>query len=72
MTISLQEAYNILSVIGFGICMYKIHKLEILIEIMKTNQLLSAMANFAITKKLKDKGIIDENELDIEIKTEEK
>jgi hypothetical protein len=72
MTISLQEAYNILSVIGFGICMYKIHKLEILIEIMKTNQLLSAMANFAITKTLKDKGIIDENELSIEIKKEEK
>jgi hypothetical protein len=72
MTISLQEAYNIVSVIGFGICMYKIHKLEILIELMKTNQLLSAMASFAITKTLKEKGIIDENELSIEVKKEEK
>jgi hypothetical protein len=70
MTISLQEAYNIVSVIGFGICMYKIHKLEILIELMKTNQLLSAMASFAITKTLKEKGIIDE--LSIEVKKEEK
>ena len=72
MTISLQEAYNIVSVIGFGICMYKIHKLEILVELMKTNQILSAMANFAITKTLKDKGIIDENELSVEVKKEEK
>jgi hypothetical protein len=72
MTINFQEAYNIVSVIGFGICMYKIHKLEILIELMKTNQILSAMASFAITKTLKDKGIIDENELSIEVKKEEK
>ena len=72
MTISLQEAYNIVSVIGFGICMYKIHKLEILVELMKTNQILSAMANFAITKTLKDKGIIDENELSVKVKKEEK
>ena len=72
MTISLQEAYNIVSVIGFGICMYKIHKLEILVELMKTNQILSAMANFAITKTLKDKGIIDENELSVGVKKEEK
>jgi hypothetical protein len=72
MTINLQEAYNILSIIGFGVCMYKIYKLEILVGVMKTNQLLSAMASFAITKTLKDKGIIDENELDIEVKKEEK
>lgn len=72
MTINLQEAYNIVSVIGFGICMYKIYKLEVLIEVMKTNQLLSAMTSFAITKTLKDKGIIDDNELGIEIKKEEK
>jgi hypothetical protein len=72
MTINLQEAYNILSVIGFGICMYKIHKLEILIEVIKTNQLLNTLASFAITKTLKDKGIIEDNELDVEVKTEEK
>lgn len=72
MIISLQEAYNVLSIVGFGICMYKIYKLETLVEVMKTNQLLSAMASFAITKILKEKGIIEENELDIEVKKEEK
>jgi hypothetical protein len=30
------------------------------------------MASFAITKTLKEKGIIDENELSIEVKKEEK
>jgi hypothetical protein len=45
---------------------------SILIEVMKTNQLLNTLASFAITKTLKNKGIISENELDIEVKTEEK
>lgn len=69
---SLQELYNILSVIGFGVCMYKIHKMEIMIELLKTNQLLGAMTSFALTKTLKDKGVIGEEELEIEIKKEEK
>jgi hypothetical protein len=58
--IGLQELYNIISVVGFGFCMYKIRKLETVVEVMKTNQLLSAMTSFAITKTLKDKGLIDE------------
>ncbi len=65
--ISLQELYNIVSVIGFGFCMYKIRKMEIVIEVIKTNQLMSSMVNFAVTKALKNKGILEGNELDLEI-----
>ena len=65
--ISLQELYNIVSVIGFGFCMYKILKMEIVIEVIKTNQLMSSMVNFAVTKALKNKGILEGNELDLEI-----
>ena len=68
--INLQSAYNIASLFGFGICMYKIYKLEIIIELLKTNQLLSAMTNFVLTKTLKDKGVIGEDELEAKIKEE--
>jgi len=67
---TLQEAYNIASLFGFGICMYKIYKLEVMIEIIKTNQLLGALTSLALTKTLKDKNIIGENELEMEIKEE--
>ena len=69
--ISLQELYNIVSVIGFGFCMYKIRKMETLIEVMKTNQLISSMINFTVTKALKDKGILEGNELDIDFPKED-
>lgn len=67
--IGLQELYNIVSIVGFGFCMYKIRKLEIIVEVMKTNQLLNAMTSLAITKTLKNKGLIEDvdnifNELD--------
>ena len=68
---SLQELYNILSVAGFGFCMYKIHKMEVMIELLKTNQLLGAMTSFALTKTLKNKGVIGDEELEMEIKKEE-
>ena len=61
--ISLQELYNIISVIGFGFCMYKIRKMELLIEIMKNNQLMASIINFTLTKTLKDKGILTGDEL---------
>ena len=61
--ISLQELYNIVSVIGFGFCMYKIRKMELLIEIMKNNQLMASIINFTLTKTLKDKGILTGDEL---------
>lgn len=69
--ISLQELYNIISVIGFGFCMYKIRKMETLIDVMKTNQLVSSMINFAVTKALKDKGILEGTELDIDLTKED-
>jgi hypothetical protein len=50
--------------------MYKIYKLEVMIEIIKTNQLLGALTSLALTKTLKDKNIIGENELEMEIKEE--
>jgi hypothetical protein len=68
---SLQELYNILSIVGFGFCMYKIHKMEVMIELLKTNQLLGAMTSFALTKTLKNKGVIGDEELEMEIKKEE-
>ena len=61
--IGLQELYNIVSVVGFGFCMYKIHKLEAVIEIMKSNQLVTSMINFTLTKTLKDKGILTGEEI---------
>jgi len=61
--IGLQELYNIISVVGFGFCMYKIRKLEAVIKIMKDNQFVASVINFTLTKTLKDKGILDGNEV---------
>jgi hypothetical protein len=61
--IGLQELYNIVSVVGFGFCMYKIHKLEAVIKVMEGNQLVASIINFTITKTLKDKGIITGDEM---------
>jgi hypothetical protein len=70
MEITLQEAYNILSAFGFGICMYKIHKLETILKIMQTNQLLNSMASLSIVKALKQKNVIEDKDLDVEIRQE--
>jgi hypothetical protein len=61
--IGLQELYNIISVVGFGFCMYKIRKLEAVVEVMKSNQFVASVINFTITKTLKDKGILTGDEL---------
>jgi hypothetical protein len=61
--IGLQELYNIISVVGFGFCMYKIRKLEAVIEVIKDNQFMSSVINFTLTKTLKDKGILDGSEV---------
>lgn len=70
MEFTLQEAYNILSAFGFGICMYKIYKLERIVDLLKTNQFLSSMASLAVVKVLKEKEIIGDKDLEIEIKQE--
>ena len=67
--ITFQEAFNMLSIFGFAVCMYKIYKLESTIKQITTNQLLNTMASYLITKELKEKGII--GDLDIEIKMED-
>jgi len=45
--------------------------MEVMIELLKTNQLLGAMTSFALTKTLKNKGVIGDEELEMEIKKEE-
>lgn len=67
--INLQEAYNIVSILGFLICMYKIYKLESAMKHVTTNQLLASMATIMMTKELKEKGLI--GDLDIEVKIKE-
>jgi len=61
--IGLQELYNIISVVGFGFCMYKIRKLEAVVEVMKNNQFVASVINFTLTKTLKDKGILNGDEV---------
>lgn len=67
--ISLQEAYNMLSIIGFLICMYKIYKLESTLKHITTNQLLSSITTMIVINELKDKGLIDD--LDTKLKQNE-
>lgn len=69
--ITLQEAYNVLSVTGFFICMYKIYKLENALKHITTNQLLASMATVIMTKELKEKGLIGDLDIDIQIKNDE-
>jgi hypothetical protein len=64
--ISLQEAYNILSIIGFFICMYKLYKLENALKHVTTNQILSSVTTMIVIKKLEDKGLIDGLDIKIE------
>ena len=69
--INFQEAYNIVSILGFLICMYKIYKLENAIKHVTTNQLLASMATIMMTKELKEKGLIGDLDIDIQIKNDE-
>lgn len=64
--ISFQEAYNVVSILGFLICMYKLYKLENTIKHITTNHVLSSLTTMIIIKKLEDKGIIDSSELNME------
>jgi hypothetical protein len=64
--ISLQEAYNMLSIIGFLICMYKLYKLESTLKHVTTNQILSSVTTMIVIKKLEDKGLIDSLDINLE------
>lgn len=59
--INLQELYNITSVLGFGICMFKIYKLEQAIKKLKNNQFIQEIASISIVKQLIEKKIIEED-----------
>lgn len=67
MSITLQEAYNMLSILGFSICMYKIYKLESAMTQVTTNQLINTLSTYIITKKLKENGILEDIDTEIKI-----
>lgn len=60
---SLQNAYNIVSLIGFLICMYKISKLQAQIDMLTINSVLNSMNSTILNKILKDKGVITEEDM---------
>jgi len=60
----LQTAYNVASGLGFVICMYKINKLENDNDALKTNALITTLTSLMLTKALKSKGIIEEDDMD--------
>ena len=66
----LQTAYNVVSGLGFVICMYKISKLENAIGVLQANALVTTLTTLVLTKTLKNKGVIEDQdmELDSELK----
>jgi hypothetical protein len=61
----LQTAYNVVSGLGFVICMYKINKLESNIDLLRSNALVTTLTSLMLTKALKTKGVIEDNDMDI-------
>jgi len=61
----LQTAYNVISGLGFVICMYKINKLENDIDLLRSNALVTTLTSLVLTKALKNKGVIEDNDMDL-------
>lgn len=61
----LQTAYNVVSGLGFVICMYKINKLESDIDLLRANALVTTLTSLMLTKTLKTKGVIEDNDMDL-------
>jgi hypothetical protein len=61
----LQTAYNVVSGLGFVICMYKINKLESDIDVLRANALVTTLTSLMLTKTLKTKGVIEDNDMDL-------
>jgi hypothetical protein len=61
----LQTAYNVVSGLGFIICMYKINKLESDIDLLRSNALVTTLTSLMLTKALKTKGVIEDNDMDL-------
>ena len=70
MQFDLQTTYNVVISFGFLICMYKLYKVEKELDQLKTNQFIHTMTSFVMARKLKEKGIIGENDIAIEIEKE--
>ena len=60
---NLQVAYNIVSSLWIGYCIYKIHLLESTINVFKNSIFINSLSNLVLTKMLIDKEIVTENEL---------
>ena len=61
----LQTTYNVVSGLGFVICMYKINKLESDIDVLRANALVTTLTSLMLTKTLKTKGVIEDNDMDL-------
>jgi hypothetical protein len=68
----LQTAYNVVSTFGFLICMYKLNKIEKELTQLRSNQFVHTVTNLVMAKKLQEKGIIDDNDMTIEVEKDEK
>jgi hypothetical protein len=66
----LQTAYNAVSGLGFVICMYKIYKLENAIETLQTNALVNSITSFLITKTLKERNILSDEDMNVNLDKE--
>jgi hypothetical protein len=66
----LQTAYNVVVSFGFLICMYKLSKLERELNQLKNHQFIHTVTSFVMARKLKEKGIMDEDEIAVEIEKE--
>lgn len=63
---SLQNVYNVVSLLGFLICMYKISKLKEQIELLTVNSVLNSMNSTILNKLLTEKGILTNEDMNKE------
>ena len=70
MQFDLQTAYNVVISSGFLICMYKLHKVEGELGQLRNNQFIHTITSFVMARKLKEKGIIGDDDIAIEIEKE--
>ena len=68
----LQTAYNIVISFGFLICMYKLYKVEKELIQLRSNQFIHTVTSLVMAKKLQEKGIIDDIDMNIEVEKEVK
>ena len=64
MDINLQTIYNIVSLLGFAICIYKIQKIEYKLSILQLSSVINSMATHSLLNTLKNKEIIEDKDLE--------